>query len=126
MALSLLEKLEKAGFESRTIPTTLWEEKKTIDEGIDASELDIRPSKYSDDAAFVVLRLGERLQNVGFMSGRGLDPQDYTILEDGKVNRFKKSELRDVTLRLVVAKALRDDDEKGISEGDEIPKFVVE
>ena len=120
---SLLGKLKQAGFEPSEKKTKLWSIKETLETGIDASELDIRVSEYDSKQSYVVLQEGEETMVVGFWPGKGLNPEDFTVDEDGK---FLRKSLKDIELKLVVAKATRDDEELGISKGDTLPKFIVE
>ena len=120
---NLLGKLKKAGFTPSVSKTKLWSVQETLETGIDASELDIRVSEYDSKQSYVVLREGDESLIVGFWPGKGLNPEDFVVDDEGK---FKKKSLRDVELKLVVAKATRDDEELGIDEGDTMPKFIVE
>ena len=120
---SLLGKLKEAGFTPSVSKTKLWSIQETLEEDIDASELDIRVSEYDSKQSYVVLREGDESFFVGFWPGKGLNPEDFIVDDEGK---FKKKSLKDVTLKLVVAEATRDDEELGISEGDTLPKFIVE
>lgn len=120
---NLLGKLKKAGFEPSVSKTKLWSIQDTLETGIDASELDIRVSEYDSKQSYVVLREGDESLIVGFWPGKGLNPEDFIVDEEGK---FKKKSLKDVTLKLVVAEATRDDEELGIAEGDTMPKFIAE
>lgn len=120
---SLISKLKKAGFTPSIQKTKLWSIQDTLETEIDASELDIRVSEYDSKQSYVVLQEGDESIIVGFWPGKGLNPEDFTVDDDGK---FKRKSLRDVTLKLVVAEATRDDDELGIDEGDTMPKFIVE
>lgn len=119
---NLIKKLKKAGFEPSIAKTKLWSIQETLEENIDASELDIRISEYDSKQAYVVLREGDESFIVGFWPGKGLNPEDFTVDEDGK---FLRKSLKDVELTLVVAEATRDDKELDIAEGDILPKFIV-
>ena len=120
---SLISKLKEAGFEPSVSKTKLWRIQETLDTGIDASELDVRVSEYDSKQAYVILREGDESLVIGFWPGKGLNPEDFVVDDEGK---FKKKSLKDVELKLVVAEATRDDEELGISEGDTLPKFIVE
>ena len=120
---SLISKLKKAGFTPSIQKTKLWSIDETIETGIDASELDIRVSEYDSKQAYVIVREDDESFIVGFWPGKGLNPEDFTVDEDGK---FLRKSLKDVELKLVVAEATRDDEELGIAKGDTMPKFIVE
>ena len=120
---SLLGKLKKAGFTPSVQKTKLWRIQETLEEGIDASELDVRVSEYDSKQSYVIVREDDESFIIGFWPGKGLNPEDFIVDDEGK---FKKKSLRDVTLKLVVAEATRDDEELGIAEGDTMPKFIVE
>ena len=120
---SLISKLKKAGFEPSIQKTKLWSIDETIETGIDASELDIRVSDYDSKQAYVIVREDDESFIVGFWPGKGLNPEDFAVDSDGK---FLRKSLRDIELTLVVAKAVRDDEELGIAKGDTLPKFIVE
>ena len=120
---SLLSKLKEAGFTPSVAKTKLWNIQETLETGIDASELDIRVSEYDSKQSYVVLREGDESLVIGFWPGKGLNPENFIVDDEGK---FKKKSLRDITLKLVVAEATRDDDELGINEKDTLPKFIVE
>ena len=120
---NLLGKLKAAGFTPSLTKTKLWSIQDTLETEIDASELDIRVSEYDSEQSYVVLREGDESILVGFWPGKGLNPEDFIVDDEGK---FKKKSLKDVTLKLVVAEATRDDEELGIEKGDTLPKFIVE
>ena len=120
---SLISKLKKAGFEPSVQKTKLWRIQETLEEGIDASELDVRVSEYDSKQSYVIVREDDESFIIGFWPGKGLNPEDFIVDDEGK---FKKKSLKDVELKLVVAEAIRDDEELGISEGDTLPKFIVE
>lgn len=120
---SLISKLKKAGFEPSISKTKLWSIKETISESVDASELDIRVSEYDSTQSYVIVREDDESFIIGFWPGKGLNPEDFTVDADGK---FLRKSLKDVELTLVVAEAVRDDEELGIAKGDTMPKFIVE
>ena len=120
---SLLSKLKEAGFEPSLTKTKLWSLSETLEENIDASELDIRVSDYDSKQAYVIVREDNESYVIGFWPGKGLNPEDFVVDDEGK---FKKKSLKDITLKLVVAEATRDDEELGIAEGDTLPKFIAE
>lgn len=120
---SLISKLKKAGFEPSIQKTKLWAIQETLETGVDASELDIRVSEYDSKQSYIVLQEDGESMLVGFWPGKGLNPEDFTVDEDGK---FLRKSLKDIELKLVIAEAVRDDEELGIKKGDTLPKFIVE
>ena len=119
---SLISKLKTAGFTPSIAKTKLWSLKETLESSVDAAELDIRVSEYDPAQSYVILREDDQSFVIGFWPGKGLNPEDFTVDDDGK---FLRKSLKDIELKLVVAEAMRDDEELGISEGDTLPKFIV-